>query len=125
MTALGAIIATRMQPVFGSPDPGTGPGICVTARWWPASLAELTSVSGASLNVVLFVPLGLALGLLPRSRRKAAVVAGAVLLPVAIETVQYLVPALGRYCDTADGVDNPTRLAGGALPRPLRGGGRR
>ena len=115
MTALGAILATTMRPDFGIPDPGTGPGICVLARFGPAPLADLTTVSEASLNVVLFVPLGIALGLLPRSRTKALAIAGAVVLPVAIETVQYVVPALGRYCDSADVADNLTGLAVGLV----------
>jgi len=56
--------------------------------------------------VLLFVPLGVALAKVPRSRRKALLVAGAVLLPVAIEAVQRQAVVLNRSCQSADVVDN-------------------
>jgi hypothetical protein len=111
-----------MRPDFGPADPGTGPGYCVLVRFWPASLQELASVSGPSLNVVLFVPLGIALALLPRSRERSIAIAAAVALPFAIETIQYIVPALGRYCDSADVADNLTGLVVGLAIGAVAGG---
>ena len=122
MVALGAILATTLQPDVGMPDPGTGPGICVLVRAWPASLPELTTISEASLNVFLFVPLGVALGLLARSRVKTCAVIAAFVLPFAIEAVQYVLPALGRYCDSADVADNVTGLAIGLVVGTIAGG---
>jgi hypothetical protein len=59
----------------------------------------------------MFVPLRAAIGLVPRSRRKAAIVIAAIALPFGIETIQLLVPALDRACESADVVDNLTGLA--------------
>jgi glycopeptide antibiotics resistance protein len=82
-------------------------------------LHELIRVDDRSLNVLLFIPLGVSLGLLPRSRRTAVLVLAAVLFPFVIETTQLLVPALSRGCESVDVIDNLTGLAiglaGGAI----------
>jgi glycopeptide antibiotics resistance protein len=57
------------------------------------------------------VPLGAAISLLPRSRRKAAIVVAAFALPFAIERVQLLAPLLHGGCQSADVIDNLTGLA--------------
>ncbi len=113
LVALASILATTLAPDAGIPDPGTGPGICILVRFVPAPLAELTAITEASLNVILFLPLGLALGLAPRTRSTAIAIGAAVALPFAIETIQYVVPALGRYCDSGDVADNLTGLIAG------------
>ena len=64
-----------------------------------------------SLNVILFVPLGILIALLPRSRATAFAVIGAALLPLAIESIQLAARPLGRACQGADVVDNILGLA--------------
>ena len=63
----------------------------------------------------MFIPLGATIGLLPGSRRKAAIVIAAIALPFAIETTQLLAPALDRACESADVVDNLSGLAIGLV----------
>jgi VanZ family protein len=91
------------------PGEEIGPG-CDLTRVGLASLEDLSSFNDASLNILLFVPLGAAIGLLPGSRRKAAIAIAAILAPFAIELFQLLVPQLGRGCQSADVVDNLTGL---------------
>ena len=85
----------------------------LTPRVGLATADELFQLGDTSLNVLLFLPLGVVLGLVPRSRRKAVIVAGAVALPFAIEAAQALVPWLERACQSADVTDNLTGLVSG------------
>ncbi len=62
-----------------------------------------------------FIPLGFAIALVPRSCRKAVVLAAAVALPFVIETTQLVVVALDRACQSADVVDNLTGLLVGLV----------
>ena len=89
---------------------GAGATFCDLSRIGPISLNELLRFREPSLNVLLYVPLGATVGLVTRSRRKAAVVILAVLMPFAIEATQGLLPVLGRVCESADVVDNLTGL---------------
>jgi glycopeptide antibiotics resistance protein len=75
-----------------------------------AAWSVLLRPNETSLNVLLVVPLGLALGALPGSPRAAVLIVGAFLLPVAIELFQLAVPALGRGCQSADVIDNTMGL---------------
>jgi glycopeptide antibiotics resistance protein len=83
---------------------------CDLSRIGLAPIHDLLRISEVSLNVVLFVPLGAAIGFLPRSRRKVAVLVAAIALPFAIETIQLLLPFLDRACQSADVSDNLTGL---------------
>ncbi|MCW2546248.1 MAG: hypothetical protein JWN96_708, partial [Mycobacterium sp.] len=77
-----------------------------------------------SLNVILFVPLGLAIGLLGRSPATARMLVAVLALPLAIEAIQSLLPMLGRGCQSGDVVDNllglGIGLALGMLPSAVR-----
>jgi glycopeptide antibiotics resistance protein len=75
-----------------------------------APLSELLRFNDASLNVLLFMPLGVSIGLMPRSRLKVIVFVAAIALPFAIETTQMLLPLLDRSCESADVIDNLTGL---------------
>ena len=86
---------------------------CDLSRIGLAPIHHLLRISEVSLNVVLFVPLGAAIGFLPHSRRKAVVLVAAIALPFAIETIQLLVPFLERACQSADVSDNLTGLIAG------------
>jgi hypothetical protein len=98
-------------------------GVCDTSRIGLIPLGRLTRPNEESLNVLLLVPLGIAVAFLPRSRATVLIAIAAVSLPFVVEAVQLLVPALGRGCQTADLFDNLLGLAIGAvvglLLRPL------
>jgi glycopeptide antibiotics resistance protein len=81
----------------------------------PIGVGRVLNLGERGLNVLLFLPLGLGLGLLPGSRTKLALVAGALVLPFVIEGIQYLAPALDRSCSTVDVVDNLTGLLVGLV----------
>lgn len=118
--SLGIILSATLTPLRWAIDFGaTGTGVCDLSRIGLAPLGEFLRFNDTSLNVLLFIPLGVTIGLVPRSRRKAAIVVAAIALPFAIETIQLLVPWLDRGCQSADVVDNLTGLvlglvAGGA-----------
>lgn len=91
----------------------TDGGSCDTSRIGLIPWRELTTLNDHSLNVALFVPLGIAVGLLPWSRSAAVVVVAAFSLTFAVESIQLLVPVLGRGCETADLFDNTLGLVVG------------
>jgi glycopeptide antibiotics resistance protein len=122
--SVGVIMAATLTPQGEALQFGArGSSSCDLSRLGPIPLAEFLQPTEASLNVLMFIPLGAAIGLVPHSRRGAAVVVAAIALPFAIETIQLLVPVLDRGCESADVVDNLTGLAigfaGGVLTRRL------
>ena len=111
VVALGIVLAATLTPQSGALEYGaTGTGSCDLNRIGPAPLATLIAANQASANVLLFVPLGTVIGLLPRSRRKMVVLAAAIALPFAVEALQLLVTVLDRGCQSADVADNLTGL---------------
>jgi glycopeptide antibiotics resistance protein len=109
--SLGVILAATMTPQWEALAFGAqGSSSCDFSRIGLAPLRELLRFDDTSLNVLMFVPLGATISLLPRSRRTAAVVIAAIALPFAIETIQLLLPVLDRACESADVVDNLTGL---------------
>jgi glycopeptide antibiotics resistance protein len=116
VVSLGIILAATLTPLAGAMEAeARGPGYCDFSRIWVAPWEQLLSTSDASGNVLMFIPLGVAIGLVPRSRRKTAIVVGAIALPFAIEITQSLVPWMDRACESADVVDNLTGLALGLV----------
>jgi glycopeptide antibiotics resistance protein len=120
--SLGAIVAATLTPqwealAFGAQSSST----CNLTRLGLAPLDELLAVNETSLNVLLFVPLGAAIALIPSSRIKVVLVVAAVVLPFAIEATQLLVPILDRGCESADVIDNLTGLAVGFAGGVLAG----
>jgi hypothetical protein len=113
---IGLVLAATVTPsrealLFGA----VGSGTCDMSRvglpsWW-----ELRHISDATLNILLFVPLGLAIGACPPSPARRVVLLLAFALPVAIELIQLLVLPLGRECQSSDVVDNVIGLAAGIL----------
>lgn len=122
MISLGAVLALTLTPGGDVAPPGSFLGACDLTRFGPPDLADLTTINEVSLNVLLFIPLGTAIGLLARSRLKAATVVAAIALPFAIEAIQLVVVPLGRYCDSADVADNLIGLAVGLALGTLVGG---
>jgi hypothetical protein len=104
--SLGAVLAATIPPTAGGWDRPSGPGRCDFGRIGLAPLSEYLRLSDTSLNVILFVPLGLAVGLLGRSPAMVRTLIAAVALPPAIEAIQSLAPVLGRGCESRDVSDN-------------------
>ncbi len=92
-----------------------GSGSCDLGRIALASSSQLGRAGEVALNVLLLVPMGSAIGLLPRRRSTMVVLAAAVALPFAVEATQLVVVRLGRECQAGDVIDNLTGLALGAL----------
>lgn len=116
--SLGMIVSATFSPLRQAIESGaTSSGACDLSRVALVSFAELMAVSqnDSLLNVVLFVPLGVVVGLAPRTTGKAACIVAAALLPFVIESTQLLVPALARACESADVCDNSTGLALGLV----------
>jgi VanZ like family len=109
--SVGVILAGTMSPLNAGRglDP-SHPGSCDLSRIGLPALAQLRWPSDVLGNIFMFIPLGSAIALVPRSRRKAAVLAAAVALPFAIEATQLVVVSLGRACESADISDNLTGL---------------
>jgi hypothetical protein len=126
LMSLGVVLSATLTPsreaiLFGA----QGSGTCDLSRIGLASWWELSHLDDASLNILLFAPLGVSIALCPRSRAKVVVLACAFLLPVSIELIQLVAVALGRECQSADVVDNLTGLvlglAGGSVAGLLAG----
>jgi VanZ family protein len=113
--ASGLVISVTLTPGAEAIDPWRPPVEATTIgcdvdRVTPLPPAAFATITEASLNVYLLVPLGLVLAIVPRSRWRVGCIAAAFALPPLIETVQLVVPALGRACQSADVVDNWTGL---------------
>jgi VanZ like family len=126
LMSVGVILSATITPsrealLFGA----HGSGTCDLSTFGPGTWWELSHLDDTSLNILLFAPLGLAIGLCPRSRAKLMMLAGALLLPVSIELVQLFVLPLGRECQSVDAVDNliglVLGLAGGGMAGLLAG----
>jgi hypothetical protein len=116
IVSLGAIVAATLPPgPAGFDRIGTAIGACDLERRGLATAHDYLSVSEVSLNVLLFIPLGVAVALLPWSRRTIVVAAAAFALPVAIEAAQLVVPFLGRQCQSGDVIDNLLGLVVGLV----------
>lgn len=126
----GMILSATVTPIRSIfEDVGSVGRTCDFMRLGLVPLDQLLTIGDSSLNVVLFMPLGLGLGLIPNSGRKVALVLAGLALPFAIETFQLLVPILGRGCESADVIDNLSGLVvglgAGTVGRRLRTGRRR
>lgn len=111
--SLGLIASATLTP--GSDAPFRSAFACVIERPDVLGVSELFQPSERSLNVLLFIPLGLATALLPRWRYAAVALAAGLAAPVVIELAQRVLPALGRGCQSADVVDNLTGLVIGCF----------
>ena len=111
----GLVMAATLVPDAAALEGVVSDGVCDLSRIGLAPLEELTRVTFTSLNVLLFVPLGLAVGLLPRTRSAAVVTLAAVSLTFVVEGIQLVVTVLGRGCQSADIFDNLLGLAIGMV----------
>ena len=118
--SFGAVLAITLTPGIGG-DP-SAPITCQGLVPAP-SLAELWSLTNENgQNVLLFVPLGLFIGLIPRRNVLVGVAIGAAALPFAIEGIQALLPGLARACQAWDVVENVLGLAIGLVIGSLLAG---
>ncbi|MGH2464443.1 MAG: VanZ family protein [Candidatus Limnocylindrales bacterium] len=115
VVSFGIIFSATLTPLHGDFNFAAVGGTCDLSRIGLAPLREVLRIGDTSLNIAMFMPFGLAIGLLARSRPKALLVAVAAVLPFVIETTQLFLPALERGCQSADVVDNLTGLAIGLL----------
>ena len=111
LLTLGVILSGTLTPLARDyvEDPESA-GSCDLSRMRPASLSEVFGPTDVLGNILMFIPLGFAVGLVPGSRRKAAVIVGVVALPFTVELIQLVVTPLNRGCESADVVDNLTGL---------------
>jgi glycopeptide antibiotics resistance protein len=112
VVGLGIILSATLTPLYGAFEtPPTDPETCDLSTIGLVPLRALVTMNDRSLNVLLFIPLGLSLGLLPSSRRTTVLILAALVLPFAIETTQMLARSLSRGCEAVDVIDNLTGLA--------------
>ena len=122
---LGVILAATMTPsIEGMNDPDRMMAWCDLSRIGPPPLDQLDTFNNVSLNVLLFVPLGVLVSAIGRHSWKTLMWAAA--LPFLIEGVQFFFGApIGRECQSADMFDNLTGLllgyVGGAADCRSRG----
>ena len=125
VVGFGLAIAATLTPSAEAIRFGVlGSTSCDIERLTLASLDEILLFGETGLNVILFIPLGFAVGLVPWSRVKVLLIAASVALPFVIEAIQLFVTTLGRACQSADVVDNLTGLVIG-LALGMRPGWRR
>jgi glycopeptide antibiotics resistance protein len=111
LVGFGVIVSATLTPLRGTLNlEAVGTGACDLSRVGPAPIADLLQVGDTSLNVALFIPLGIAIALVQASRSRAALVLASIALPFGIETIQLLAPILDRGCQSADIADNLTGL---------------
>jgi glycopeptide antibiotics resistance protein len=111
LLSLGVIIAATLTPlVADSRLDLIHPGSCDLSRMGPPAPNQFPWHGDVLGNILMFIPLGFAIAVVPRSRRKAALLVAAVALPIVIEATQLVVVPLGRACESGDVVDNLTGL---------------
>lgn len=116
VVSLGMVLSATVTPLHGALEEDLlGVHGCDLRRIALAPLGALGTINDTSLNILLFIPLGAAIGAIPGSSRKLVLVVAAIALPFGIEILQLLVPVLGRGCQSADVVDNLTGLAIGMV----------
>jgi hypothetical protein len=109
--SVGLVISATLTPSRDALLLGTtGSGTCDLASFGPGTWRELTRLGEISLNVLLLVPLGVCIGLLPATRARSILTAGAVLMPVSIELIQLVVVGLDRQCQASDVAGNLSGL---------------
>jgi glycopeptide antibiotics resistance protein len=107
IVSLGLVLSATVTPsreaLLGMPQESMG---CDLSRVGLAPWSEYAHLNDTSLNVLLFVPLGVLIGMLRRSPYRLPIILAAVILPFAIETIQLVIAPLGRACQSADVFDN-------------------
>ncbi|MFI5955400.1 VanZ family protein [Cryptosporangium sp. NPDC051539] len=105
LAGIAIVTLTPAPAPFANPWQGWG---CIRAGWQPDWLPWpfTGSINGRSLNVWMFVPLGVFTALTgKRKSTPLTLTAFGVLIPIGIEAAQRVLP-LNRFCDTRDVADN-------------------
>jgi hypothetical protein len=111
LMSAGVILAATLTPLRAGLSPDLPhPGSCDLSRIGFPSLDDLLRPGDVLGNIVMFFPLGFAIAVVPRSRRKAALLCAAFAFPFLIEGTQLVAVSLNRACESADVVDNLTGL---------------
>jgi glycopeptide antibiotics resistance protein len=113
LLALLLVLALTLTPQ-STAHLGAGMKACWTTVQGPIGFSSYGNASQRSLNVVLFVPLGLFTALMPRRYLAALCLLGLV-LPMFVEALQYQLPSLDRQCAVVDVVDNETGFVLGVV----------
>jgi len=114
VVSVGIILSATITPSYDALRHGAvGSGACDLSGLAPPAWGDLRRLSDALLNVLLFVPLGFAIGLLPPSPARSRLVILAYALPLGVETLQLIVVQLGRECESADVLNNLVGLTAG------------
>ena len=122
VVSLGIVLAATLTPLRAAFDHDAVPlTSCDLSRIWFAPLAAYLRPGDIAGNVLMFIPLGLTLGLLPPSGARTRLIGTVLLLPVAIETIQLAAGFLVRACQSGDVVDNLAGLVAGLLAGLLLG----
>lgn len=106
LLALLLVLALTLTPQSNA-HLGAGMKACWMTIQGPIGFSSYGDASQRSLNVLLFVPLGLFTALMPR-RHLAALCLLGLALPAVVEALQYQIPSLARQCAVVDVVDNET-----------------
>ena len=116
LASAGMILSATLTPLRDVLESGAvGAGGCDLSRVGLPPGGLLLEVNDVTLNVLLFIPLGIAIGLVPTWRSRVILLGVGVIAPFAIEAVQSFAPILGRGCESADVFDNLSGLAIGVL----------
>jgi glycopeptide antibiotics resistance protein len=119
---LGLILSATLTPSAEALRSGAvGSGVCDLTRFGPASLRSILTLEDPGFNILLFLPLGGAIGLIGPRRTRFGLLAGAIVLSPAIELIQLVVTRLDRACQSSDVFDNLTGLAVGFVVGSLAG----
>jgi hypothetical protein len=109
--SVGLIVSATLTPSREALRHGAvGLGTCDMSRIGFPTLSEFINLDDTAFNVLLFLPLGFAVGLLPRRRDRLSLALVGVLMPVAIELTQLVVVALDRACQSSDVFNNVTGM---------------
>jgi glycopeptide antibiotics resistance protein len=114
VVAIGIIIAATLTPLRpGAVEGGVAQAGCDFSRVGFVTIREILRADDPSRNIVLFIPLGIVIAFVPGLRRRATLLAAAILAPIGIEIGQLLLAPLHRACQSADVFDNVTGLVVG------------
>jgi hypothetical protein len=113
--SVGLILAATITPGYDAlAGFAAGTGACDLTRFGLPSLNQLRP-GEILLNILLYVPLGVAIAWCPPSRARLVALGLAFALPIAVEVLQLVVVNLGRECQSGDVVDNVTGLTLGIV----------
>lgn len=111
VVSIGLILSATLTPFhLAAGVDGSRIAGCDFSRVGFASLHEILKFDDPTLNILLFIPLGVVIAFVPGARRKSLFLAAAIALPVVIETIQLVATPLQRACQSADVFDNATGL---------------